>query len=216
MLIIYTKGEVMNTTYENKGDGHDKTASGLEEQAKEQIRGIKEDTFRAGQEYADQGKNTAADIATDFADALQKAATELDNKKRTASAEYVRIASENIRKVSHSFRQQSVNQILNQASSYGKRQPVFILGGAMLAGYALTRLMKSASDDYGEDRWIEKMHSAEGRTTAQPGTRRTTQTTGSTSPAGSGTTPPSGKVRTPGQHSPVNLHSSMDEGPGNI
>ncbi|MGB3223071.1 MAG: hypothetical protein WBB23_09740 [Desulforhopalus sp.] len=201
----------MKTKYDDK-----KTHSGQEEQMKEQAEGFKEDTFHTGEKYADQGKNTAADIATDFADALQSAAGELDGKNRNTSAEYVRIASENIRKVSHSLRQKSVNQILNQASSYGRRQPVLFLGGAMLAGYALTRLIKSANDEYEEDQWLETMHPAEGRTTAQPGTRRTSQATDPTSPAGSGTTPPSGTVREPGHPSPGTLHSTLDGGPGNI
>jgi hypothetical protein len=207
----------MKTTYEDKDQGREKTYPGQEEQMREQVEGMKEATLRTGEKYVDLGKNTAADIATDFADALQSAAGELDNKNRNTSAEYVRVASENIRKVSHSLRQKSVNQILNQASSYGRRQPVLLLGGAILAGYALTRLMKSASDDYEEDRWMETMHPAEGRTTAQPGTRRTTQTTVTASPAGPGSTPPpSGKVRTPGRPSPGSLHSTVDRGPGNI
>ncbi len=201
----------MKTTYDDK-----KTHSGQEEQVKEQVEGLKEDTLHKGQKYAEHGKNTAADIATDFADALQSAAGELDSKNRNTSAEYVRLASENIRKASHSLRQKSMNQILNQASSYGKRQPVLFLGGAMLAGYAITRLMKSASDGYEEDQWTETMHPAEGRTTVQPGTRKTSQTTGTTPSEGSAKTPPSGTVRKPGQPSPGTLHSTLDRGPGTI
>ena len=177
---------------------------------------MKEDALHTGQKYADQGKNTAADIATDFADALQSAAKELDSKRRTTSAEYVRMASENIRKFSDTFRQKSANQILNQASSYGRRQPMMLLGGAMLAGYALTRLMKSASNEYEEDQWMERMHPAGGQKSAQPENRRRADTAGPPSPAGSGTIPPSGKVRTPGQPSPAGLHSSLYKGPENI
>lgn len=125
----------MTTSYEDKSEDRNTTTSEQIEPMKEQVEAIKQDTIRTGQKYADSGKNTAADFVTDFADALQSAAEELDSKKRNTSAEYIRFASEKIRKVSHSLRQKSVNQILNQASSYGKRQPVLFIGGAMLAGY---------------------------------------------------------------------------------
>lgn len=42
------------------------THSNQKEQMKEQVEGMQEDALRTGQKYADRGKNTAADIATDL------------------------------------------------------------------------------------------------------------------------------------------------------
>ncbi len=101
------------------------TGSEVKEQAKEKTQKIKEETLRKGQEFVEQRKGVAADVMADFADALQKAAGELDTRERRISAEYVISASGGIRQFSNSLQEQDANGIVRQVKNFGQRQPLY-------------------------------------------------------------------------------------------
>jgi len=127
------------------------TGPEVKEQAKEKSQKIKEETLRKGQEFVEQRKDVAAGVMADFADALQKAAGELDARERRISAEYVRSASGCIRQFSNSLQEQDANGIMRQVKNFGQRQPLLLLGSALLTGFAFTRLLRSIDSDGGPE-----------------------------------------------------------------
>ncbi len=68
-----------------------------------------------------------------------------------AIADYVRGAGDKIDRLADDLRQKKVGDLLNEAAAFGRSQPVVLLAGAALVGFALSRLIKAgvASDSNG-------------------------------------------------------------------
>ena len=96
-----------NTTV--TGESHE-TGRGAKEKIKEQAEDVKHESKRQGRKLIDRGKSTAANVITDFADALDSAAGELDERQRSASAGYVRGASETMHRFSQTLNDQSADR----------------------------------------------------------------------------------------------------------
>ncbi len=135
--------EMSNEYRETGRSGRTGTNPGRE--TREHAGEFKDEVLRNGRRVINQSKDTAADVIIDFADALGSAAGELDRKNRKDSAEYLRSASRLAREFSSTLREQDMSELVDQAASYGKRQPLLFLGGAVIAGFAVTRLLQSGN-----------------------------------------------------------------------
>src|SRR5262249_52631875 len=60
-----------------------------------------------------------------------------------AVAEYVRGAAEKIDRLAGDLRDKKVGELLTTAAEFGRSQPVAMLAGAALGGFALSRLVKA-------------------------------------------------------------------------
>ncbi|MDW7772626.1 MAG: hypothetical protein SCH71_07010 [Desulfobulbaceae bacterium] len=137
----------MESTYEKTSFGSESEESArrdAEERLKEDARTLKEETMQKGKEYIEHRKDSAAEIVGDFAEALQTAAGELENRNRSVSAEYIRTASHGVRQLSDSLRGHKVDGMVEQVKIFARRQPELLFGGAVITGFALTRLFKSS------------------------------------------------------------------------
>jgi len=114
----------------------------LEEQTKKQAQSLKQDAVDRGRVYLEQRKGTAAEIIKDVADALDTAAGELENKKRKTSSYYFRTASREMRRWSASLREQGVEKLARQVQHFVGQHPGYFIGGAVVAGFTLTRAFK--------------------------------------------------------------------------
>ena len=58
-------------------------------------------------------------------------------------AEYVRGAAEKIERLAGDLREKKVGELLSSAAEVGRSQPVAMLAGAALVGFALSRVIKA-------------------------------------------------------------------------
>lgn len=115
----------------------------LQEQAKIKIQSLKEEAVDRGRKYIEVQKGGAAQYIRDFADAMDTAATHLDNMQRQTTSGYVRSASRELKRWSSSLREYGVDSLAQQLQVFAGRHPGMVLGGAAVAGFAFARMFRS-------------------------------------------------------------------------
>lgn len=105
------------------------------EQAKEHVRSV------AGDQ-----KDRAAEQVGGFAHALRAASDDLNERGQGFAAAYVREAAGGLERASGALRDRNIDQLMEGVEDFARRQPIAFLGGAVVAGFGLARLMKSSAD----------------------------------------------------------------------
>jgi len=79
------------------------------------------------------------------ADSMQRVAADLESSNGS-SAGYARMIADNAEKLSDTIREKDIDQLLNIAQDFGRKQPAAFMGAAALLGFAASRfLLASAS-----------------------------------------------------------------------
>jgi hypothetical protein len=99
---------------------------------------------------ADDLKRGAASGLEDFADVIKNAGKNLEDKDQTAAARIVRSAADGLEGLSRSLSTSSVDDMVSEVRSFGRRNPTAFIAGAVLAGLAIGRFAR-ASDRRNED-----------------------------------------------------------------
>jgi hypothetical protein len=92
----------------------------------------------------DEQKGRGADSLVGFAHAIKTAAAELDDQS-PAMARKFRGASDQIERFSGKLRDRRVEDLITDYSNLAKTQPVAFFAGALIAGFALSRFIKSSA-----------------------------------------------------------------------
>jgi len=92
----------------------------------------------------DEQKNRAADGLGGIADVFRTAGNELRNENETV-AQYVDMASDQLRRFAETIRQRGVADMLDDVSGFARRRPALFIGGAFVLGIGLARFIKSSS-----------------------------------------------------------------------
>ena len=93
---------------------------------------------------AEQQKERGADTMRGFAKAIHMAADDL-RQQSPQIARHFHGAAEGVEKLSDNIRDKSVRELFDTASSYARQQPTLFFAGAVVAGFALARFLKSTS-----------------------------------------------------------------------
>lgn len=118
----------------------------LEEQSKKRDQSLKQDARERGHEYLQQQKDPASVLGV--GDETRPEGLEAEAMKTSDS--YMKKASREMRRLSHSLRDYRVDEITQQVQTFAVRHPGLLFGGALIAGFAITRAMKlSARDNNG-------------------------------------------------------------------
>jgi ABC-type transporter Mla subunit MlaD len=91
---------------------------------------------------AETQKDRGADVMQGFAKAIRTAAGELDQQSPQVARTF-RGAATSVESLSHSLRGQSIGELFGAASGFARKQPVAFFAGAVVAGFALSRFLKS-------------------------------------------------------------------------
>ena len=121
----------------------------LGEKAKSNIAEAAETAKAHARRIAHQQKDVGADRLRDVAGAVHGAARELETGMPEVAG-YVRGAAARLEDVAKTLRHQSVDDLIEGIGSFARAQPAIFLGGSMLAGFALTRFLKSSRRSAGE------------------------------------------------------------------
>ena len=173
--------EALRSTAEQVTERIKDKASELKQQAKETAQDVRQRARSA----ADQQKHAAVGRVEGIAHALRTASDELRDQGQPIVAEYSRYAAEGLESMAQSLDRRQVGDFVNGIEQFARERPVAFIGGAMVAGFALARFMKSSSG---------RRSPAERRDEPRPATHGA-----AASPAGATTTP---GVWTPNTASP--------------
>ena len=94
------------------------------------------------EDIATRSKGAGADAVAGVARTAQAIADSV-GAESPAIADYVRGAGQKIDQLANDLRDKKVGDLLTAASEFGRSQPVMLLAGAALVGFALSRLIKS-------------------------------------------------------------------------
>ena len=97
------------------------------------------------EELAEQGKTAGADHMKGFARAARGAAENLEEQSPEI-ARYVRQAADGLDQAADSVRNRSVGEFVEMVQDFARRQPAAFFGSTVLAGFVLSRFVKSRSD----------------------------------------------------------------------
>jgi hypothetical protein len=135
-----------------------------------------EDMRDRARSMADQQKHAAVGRVEGIAHALRTASDELRDQGQPMAAEYSQYAAEGLENMARSLDRRQVGDFVNSIEQFARERPGAFLGGAMVAGFALARFMKSSSAR--RDQRGERSYEQEPRTHGA-----------AASPAGATTTP---------------------------
>ena len=128
------------------------------QQAQEEISQALQDTKNKGKELVGEAKQEASKMAEHqqqnvahhidgLAKALTKTADNLDlDKDQAWVADGTRQTAQALDKVSKSLRERDFNTIVHDIENYTREQPTVVLGGAVIAGFLLSRFLKSSDN----------------------------------------------------------------------
>jgi len=94
---------------------------------------------------AEEGKKAGADQVGGMAEAMHKAADELEAQLPQA-ARFAHDAAASIERASQALRERSLDDLMQSFGRFARTQPATFFGGAVVAGFALSRFLKSSAD----------------------------------------------------------------------
>ena len=126
----------------------------LQEEARSTARAVGETVGGKVEELADRSKRIGAGGVAHAGRAAETIADQVAGDA-PAVAEYVRGAAQKINRLADDLREKKVGELLSSATEFGRSQPVVMLAGAALVGFALSRLIKAGvaqpAGDNGKD-----------------------------------------------------------------
>ena len=128
--------------------GDDERLSRIPEQIKQQAAGIGRTVGDAvgpkAEDIANRSKAAGADAVAGVARTAQALADTVASDS-PAIADYVRGAGQKIDRLASDLRDKKVGDLLASAAEFGRSQPVIMLAGAALIGFALSRVVKAGA-----------------------------------------------------------------------
>jgi hypothetical protein len=101
-------------------------------------------TINQAERAAEQQKQAGADRIDEMAKAIHGAAKELQGQM-PKTAEMVHAAASQLEQGAGALRERSVTEVLRGINEFGRKEPLALFGGAMVAGFAISRLLKSGT-----------------------------------------------------------------------
>ena len=98
-----------------------------------------------------ENRNFVADYVDSFVKGLAAMERALDDEGRDETATQVHRAAEELRRASRKVREDSLMSFARQMESRARERPMLAFGGAALAGFALSRLLKSRPEHDGQE-----------------------------------------------------------------
>ena len=133
--------EALRSTAEQVTERIKDKAGELKQQAKETAHDVRQRARSA----VDQQKHAAVGQVEGIAHALRTASDELRDQGQPMVAEYSRYAAEGLESMAQSLDRREVGEFVENIEQFARERPVAFIGGAMVAGFALARFMKSSS-----------------------------------------------------------------------
>jgi uncharacterized phage infection (PIP) family protein YhgE len=132
-------------------------ADDMKEAARSASRAVKQQASEFASEVghelsktADSQKARGAEAIQGIARAINSAAEELESQSPQV-AKAVRNAASKVENLSTNLGNHSIDQLMKAATDLARQQPVLFIGGAVAAGFALSRFLKSSAGNDGSE-----------------------------------------------------------------
>jgi hypothetical protein len=127
-------------------DGTTNTQRGLANDMRDQLGAavdeIKSTVGGKAEEVATRGTRAGADTVAAIGRTAETLAASLQDQS-PAVADYVRSTGARIDRLADDLRDKSAGELLGMATEFGKKQPLVLLAGAAVVGFALSRVVKA-------------------------------------------------------------------------
>jgi len=120
-------------------------AKTLAKDAQAKVAELADDATQQARSFAEANKSRIAEQAAAFSGALGKAAEELEQSDQRTMARYARDVAHGIDDVSAALRERGVDELMQMAQDFARRQPAAFIGAAALAGFAAGRFAKASA-----------------------------------------------------------------------
>jgi hypothetical protein len=104
------------------------------------------DAITEAEQAAERKKQTGANRVDEMAKAVHGAADELAQQLPKA-AEFVHAAASRLEEGAGALRRRSAEDLMRTLNDFGRKEPLAIFGGAVIAGFAISRFLKSSADN---------------------------------------------------------------------
>ena len=141
-----TTAQNSSGTSQTKSDGLAIDFSALADSAKAKLGEIGEPVKDKALEIASQHKDAGAEQLQVAARAIHGAARELESAM-PQFAGYVHEVGKRLDDIASDIRGDSLDGLMSRLGEFGRNQPVLIFGGALVAGFALSRFLKSSAQN---------------------------------------------------------------------
>jgi hypothetical protein len=119
------------------------TGEGIAETARDRFGDVIDPLRDKMREMAGRQKDAGAGQMEHLAKAVHGAAHDLEHDLPTA-AEYIHEAADRLERASARVREGDVDDLMHACGDFARRRPATFFGGAVLAGFALARFLKSS------------------------------------------------------------------------
>lgn len=120
-------------------------AADVQHAVREQAESLRRDAQARSTEFLEDKKMYAAGELSDVAQALRYGADSLRQQQHDQAGRYVNLAADSLEQFAGVLRQRDVGRLARDAGELARRQPGVFLGGAVAAGFLLSRFMKASS-----------------------------------------------------------------------
>ena len=117
-----------------------KSAADVQDDLKGAARGVKDEIAEA----ADDAKTKGVDQMGGVSRAVHGAADQL-GRELPQAAGYIHSVADKLESASSTLRERSVEDLVSDFNSFARRQPAAAFAGSVLAGFALSRFLKSSA-----------------------------------------------------------------------
>ena len=131
--------------------GKSKRGAAPAEDAKTALGAASATVKQSARKAAEQQKEAGADQIGGIARAVHGAAREIEDKMPQAAG-LVHDAATRLEGAATSLRERSVDDLFRSFNNFARSQPAAFFGGAVLAGFALSRFLKSSAEHSDEQR----------------------------------------------------------------
>jgi hypothetical protein len=121
----------------------DSERSATPEAGQPSLRGLAGMATQGARSFAEEGKETTARQIGTVASAIRGVARELEGQM-PKGAEFVRSAAATLESGAERLRQRSADEWLEGFKRFARDEPVALFGGAILAGFAVSRFLNSS------------------------------------------------------------------------
>ncbi len=142
-------------------DWHSETTTGSTKMSGDGKGGVQHDVQKGAKTFVEEGrrrgkgileeqKSGVSDSVQRFSSALEKAAHDLE-EDQPLSAKIFRNGAEALNNFSRTLRERDTETLYHQAQDFTRRQPALMIGGAIVGGFILLRLLKSSPEHTDSD-----------------------------------------------------------------
>ena len=120
-------------------------AGELAGELKQQAEDSAQEVRQRARSAVDQQKEAAVGGIEDMAQALRSASDDLQERGQPVVAEYSRQVADGLESMANWVSRRNFDDLVGGVEDFARQRPVAFIGGAMVAGFALARFMKSSS-----------------------------------------------------------------------